>query len=183
MGGKSKRLYGNDGLKRVKDTLHEFYDLNHNMPKDLKLPITCEYYYIFCCAHSVPDELLISGFPTYCPQHRGYSWAARGYSWLEGCSQNPWSGVQTPQVPECSSVVGGWGPTCPIRVHLGVDIPGNRHGTIIRTLKTIQPSRDRTPGIGQHQPNQLVINSHHSPCQLLAEGGTWWQDSSNYGKS
>jgi hypothetical protein len=40
MGGKSKRLYTNDGLKRVKDVLQEFYNLNHNMPKDLKLPIT-----------------------------------------------------------------------------------------------------------------------------------------------
>ncbi len=26
-----------------------------------------------------------------------------------------------PQVLECSSMVGGWDPTCPIRVHLGVD--------------------------------------------------------------
>jgi hypothetical protein len=73
MGGKPKRLYGNDGLKRVKDALHEFYGLNHNVPKDLKLHITHEYYYIFNCAHSAPDELLISGFPTSCPLHRGYS--------------------------------------------------------------------------------------------------------------
>ena len=73
MGGKSNKLYASNGLKRVKDALHEFYDLNHNMPKDLKLPITREYYYIFSCAHSAPDELLISGFPTYCPLDRGYS--------------------------------------------------------------------------------------------------------------
>jgi hypothetical protein len=38
MGGKFKRLYANDGLKRVKDALHEFYDLNPNMPKDLNCP-------------------------------------------------------------------------------------------------------------------------------------------------
>jgi hypothetical protein len=73
MGGKSKRLYANNGLKRVKDGLHEFYNLNHNMPKDPKLPITCEYYYIFSCAHSAPDELLIFGFLSSCPLHRGYS--------------------------------------------------------------------------------------------------------------
>ncbi len=30
--------------------------------------------------------------------------------------------------------------------------------------------------------NWWVTNSPHSPCQLSAEGGTWWQDSSNYGK-
>jgi hypothetical protein len=72
MGGKTKRFYANNGLERVKDAFHEFYDLNRNMPKDLKLPITCEYYFIFSCAHSTPDELLISGFPTSCPLHRGY---------------------------------------------------------------------------------------------------------------
>jgi hypothetical protein len=27
-----------------------------------------------------------------------------------------------------------------------------------------------------------VANSLHPPCQLSAEGGTWWEDSSNYGK-
>jgi hypothetical protein len=62
------------------------------------------------------------------PLHGGGSHCSRGtrgYSWLEGCTLNPRSGVQTPEVPECSSVVGGWGPTCPIRVHLGVDNPGS----------------------------------------------------------
>jgi hypothetical protein len=34
-GGKFNWLYVNNGLKMVKDVLHEFYDLNHNMPKDL----------------------------------------------------------------------------------------------------------------------------------------------------
>jgi hypothetical protein len=27
--------------------------------------------------------------------------------------------------------------------------------------------------------NWLVINSHHSPHQLSAEGNIWWQNSSN----
>jgi hypothetical protein len=48
--GESKRFYAKDGLKRVKDALNDFYNLNHNMPKDLKLPITPEYYYIFSCS-------------------------------------------------------------------------------------------------------------------------------------
>jgi hypothetical protein len=50
-------------------------------------------------------------------------------------------------------------------------------------FKTIRPSWDRTPGIGFHYPNGLVMNSHQSPCQLLAEGVTWWQDSLDYRKS
>jgi hypothetical protein len=51
-----------------------------------------------------------------------------------------------------------------------------------RQVKAIRPSQDRTPRIGLHEPNWIVTNSHHSPCQILAEGSTWWQDSSNYGK-
>jgi hypothetical protein len=43
---------------------------------------------------------------------------------------NPWSEVQNPQVPECSSMAGGWVPTCPIRVHLGIDVLG-RHTDLI----------------------------------------------------
>jgi hypothetical protein len=66
---------------------------------------------------------------------------AIGHSWLDRLLRNPWSGVQTPQVLGYSglrvaeplvrgsnpygagfpSTVGGWGPTCPIRVHLGVE--------------------------------------------------------------
>jgi hypothetical protein len=51
-----------------------------------------------------------------------------------------------------------------------------------RQVKTVQPSQNRTSGIELHRPNGSVTNSHHSPCQILAEGGTWWQDSSNHGK-
>ena len=38
--GKTMRLRTNDGLKRIKDGLDYFYDLNDEMPKDLKIPIT-----------------------------------------------------------------------------------------------------------------------------------------------
>merc|ERR1719232_1091683 len=38
--GKKKRLYPNDGLKRIKAELRAFYDLNETMPEDLKIPIT-----------------------------------------------------------------------------------------------------------------------------------------------
>ncbi len=67
--------------------------------------------------------------------------ASIGYSWLDGLLRNPWSGVQTPQVLGYSGLrvaeplvrdsnpygagvslcSRGWGPTCPIRVHLAVD--------------------------------------------------------------
>lgn len=74
MGGKSKRLNVHDGLKRVKDGLHEFYDLNHSMPKDLKLPITREYYYIILYNLSPPpDKLLNLAFPLLATENRGYS--------------------------------------------------------------------------------------------------------------
>jgi hypothetical protein len=36
-------------------------------------------------------------------------------------------------------------------------------------IKTIQPSWDRTPGIGFHYPNLLDTNNLQSPYQLLAE--------------
>ncbi len=66
-----------------------------------------------------PPYQIFDGF------HHGWEQGARGYSWLEGCTLNPRSGVQAPEVPECSSVVGGWGSTCPIKVHLGIDILGS----------------------------------------------------------
>ena len=37
-----KRLHCNDPLKQVKDKVRTFYELNESMPKDLKIPITCE---------------------------------------------------------------------------------------------------------------------------------------------
>ena len=39
---KKRRLYINDGLKRINDGLRAFYDLNESMPKALKIPITRE---------------------------------------------------------------------------------------------------------------------------------------------
>ena len=39
---KKQRLVLNDGLKRIKDGIRAFYDLNSSMPKGLKIPITRE---------------------------------------------------------------------------------------------------------------------------------------------
>ncbi len=55
--------------------------------------------------------------------------------------------------PLSGSAVGGWGPTCPIRVHLSVEILGStqqRGLHLIVAVKTIRPSRNRTPGIVPH---------------------------------
>jgi hypothetical protein len=98
---------------------------------------------------------------------------AIGYSWLDGLLRNPWSGVQTPQVlgysglrvaeplvrgsnPYGAGVTlrgWGWGPTCPIRVYLGVDTGNHiskRGLHLNRIVITIGPSWDRTPGIVPH---------------------------------
>jgi hypothetical protein len=66
-------------------------------------------------------------------------------------NSNPSSGVRDPHVLS-GYTVGCWGPTCPIRVHLGVDTgkhTATRSAPSCR-LKTIRPSRDRTPGIVPH---------------------------------
>jgi hypothetical protein len=34
-------------------------------------------------------------------------------------------------------MVGGGGPTCPIRVHLGIDITGHCHGTYVNHEKCV----------------------------------------------
>ncbi len=61
--------------------------------------------------------------------------------------------------------------------------PHNKRGLLLDCVtKTIRPSQDRTPGIVPHWLNRLVTISHHSPCQLPAEGGIWWRDSARYGK-
>ena len=41
--GKLKRQLHVDGLKRVKDGIHKFYDLNDTMPKSLRIPLTREF--------------------------------------------------------------------------------------------------------------------------------------------
>ncbi len=126
--------------------------------------------------------------------HRGKG--AIGYSWLDGLLRNPWSGVQTPQVLGYSGMrvaeplVGGsnpYGAEVTLRgrglgPHMSNQGTPWRRFPEITGLKTILPSWDRTPRIEQHSSNWLVTNSLHSPCQLPAEGGTWWRDSSNYGK-
>jgi hypothetical protein len=64
---------------------------------------------------------------------------------------NPSSGAGVPHV-QSGNTVGGWGPTCPIRVYLGVDT-GKHTATRLAphcSLKTIRPSQDRTPGIVPH---------------------------------
>ena len=44
---KKQRLVLNNGLKRIKDGIRAFYDLNSSMPKGLKIPITRESTLIF----------------------------------------------------------------------------------------------------------------------------------------
>ena len=41
--GKLKRAYENDPLKRIKKAVLVFYELNSNMPKDCKIPVTGKY--------------------------------------------------------------------------------------------------------------------------------------------
>ncbi len=118
-----------------------------------------------------------------------------GYSWFDGLLRNPRSGVQTPQVLGYSGMRVALNPQSGFKpLRDGVILRGRGLGSHMSNqgilwrifpgetgLKTIRPTWDRTPGVGQ-LPNRLVTNSPHSPCQLSAEGGTWWQDSSNYRK-
>ncbi len=91
-----------------------------------------------------------------------------GYSWFDGLLRNPQSGVQTPQVLGYSGMR--------VALILGLGFKPLRDGVILRgrglgshmsnqgtlwrrfpgrpTRKTIQPTWDRTPGVGQHR--QLV---------------------------
>ncbi len=113
---------------------------------------------------------------------------AIGYSWLDGLLRNPWSGVQTPQVLMYSGMrvaeplVGGsnpYGAGGTLRDG-GLGPHMSNQGTPCRRfpgmtgLKTISPSRDRTPRIGQHSSNRLVTNSFTHPAnyrQKAAHGG------------
>lgn len=48
----TKRIYSSDGLRRIKDALKVFYDLNEAMPRDLKVPLTRE----FVCSFTVSNQ-------------------------------------------------------------------------------------------------------------------------------
>jgi hypothetical protein len=102
---------------------------------------------------------------------------AIGYSWLEGvASRTLGQGFNTLRCRNASRIR-SWG--------LGPHM--SNQGTLgckcrVSPLKTTRPSWDRMPEIWLHYPNWLATNSRQSPCQLLAEGVIWWQDSSNYGK-
>ena len=58
--GKKKQMYQNDGLKRVKDGLVAFYELNENMPKALKLPITRKLFNYVCCMRGQLTHIFMS---------------------------------------------------------------------------------------------------------------------------
>ena len=108
------------------------------------------------------------------PSVRGSNPSGARVQWNEGCA-DPRSGVQTPT---------RW--SNPPRSGVGVphvqsgytlaQISGEKHG-----IKPSDPHGTVRLGL-DNVANRLVTNSSHSPCQLSAEGGTWWQDSSNYGK-
>jgi hypothetical protein len=54
-------------------------------------------------------------------QDRAISFGRHRVQLVGGLLLEPLVRGSNPQVLECSSVVGGWDPTCPIRVHLGID--------------------------------------------------------------
>jgi hypothetical protein len=119
-----------------------------------------------------------------------------GYSWFDGLLRNPQSGVQTPQVLGYSGMRVALNPRSGVQTptrwsnppRSGVGVPHVQSGYTLAQIsgktkheKPSDPHGTGHPGL-DNVANRLVTNSPHSPCQLSAEGGTWWQDSSNYGK-
>ncbi len=95
----------------------------------------------------------------------------QGYSWLESCSTNSWSGVQIPlgegtvgQGFKPNTRVGV--PTCLIRVHLGVDILGlGQHEKSWAGKNHPTLTGQDTRGLGEIKVAQSV--SHQQPPPTL----------------
>ncbi len=119
-----------------------------------------------------------------------------GYSWFDGLLRNPQSGVQTPQVLGYSGIRVALNPRSGVQTptrwsnppRSGVGVPHVQSGYTLAQISGSNGTKNHPTQVGTGHPeldnvaNRLVTNSFHSPCQLSAEGGTWWQDSSNYGK-